>query len=213
VSDQPTTAYRKHYDAELSRRYQDRKPAKHRAEMRLIDRTFASIPKDHRVLDIPCGGGRVMIHLAKLGYKVTGADVSEGMLKIARDAAAQAALRCLVEHQDLEALTYAGGSFDSIISFRLFHHFPSPELRHRVVKELCRVAKQDVVLSYFSPTSLTSLKQRVSAAVGGRKPSRYPVSLTEVEGYFRVCGFRLVKDFAQLPVIHTLHLAVFERTG
>ena len=63
----PTTTYRGRvkYDQTTATKYQTRKPAKHRAEMRLIDRAFALIPKTHRVLDVPCGGGRVAVHLAK----------------------------------------------------------------------------------------------------------------------------------------------------
>jgi cyclopropane fatty-acyl-phospholipid synthase-like methyltransferase len=213
VGTNPQTAYRKHYDAEGSRRYQHRKPAKHRAELRLIDRAFALIPKRHRVLDIPCGGGRLMIHLAKEGFDVTGADVSEGMLQIAREAVAEAGLRCRVEPQDLESLTYRDRAFDTVVCFRLFHHFPSPQIRRRVVNELCRVAGQYVVLSYFSAASLTSWKHNLAGKWGGRKRSRYPVARAEVEGYFRACGYRLLKDFAQLPFVHTLHLAVFERVG
>ena len=65
------------YDVEAARRYQDRKkPGKHRAEMRLIERAFACIPRDHRVLDVPCGYGRVIEHLDSLGYDVSGADLS-----------------------------------------------------------------------------------------------------------------------------------------
>jgi 2-polyprenyl-3-methyl-5-hydroxy-6-metoxy-1,4-benzoquinol methylase len=52
--------------------------------MRLVDRAFALVPKTHRVLDVPCGGGRVTIHLAQSGYQVSSADLSEAMLEIAR---------------------------------------------------------------------------------------------------------------------------------
>jgi hypothetical protein len=89
----------------------------------------------------------------------------------------------------------------------LFHHFPTPEIRQRVVSELCRVAAKSVALSYFSPRSVQSLRRKLS----GKDRDRFATSLSEVEGYFARAGFRLVKDFAQTPFIHTLHLAVFER--
>jgi hypothetical protein len=34
-----------------------------------------------------------------------------------------------------------------------------------------------------------------------------------VAGYFAQAGFKLARDFAQLPLIHTLHIALFERVG
>jgi ubiquinone/menaquinone biosynthesis C-methylase UbiE len=204
-----TAAYpgRVKYDDQQSGKYQHRKPHKHRAEMRLIDRAFKRIPKHHRVLDVPCGGGRVMLHLAQRGYAASGADLSESMIAIARESATEAKLSCLVERQDLEKLTYGDGQFDTIVCFRLFHHFPNVEIRQRVVSELCRVAGQFVVLSYFSPYSVQSIRRKLS----GKDKDRFATSLAEVEGYFRHAGFRLVEDFAQIRVLHTLHLAVFKR--
>ena len=45
------------------------------------------------------------------------------------------------------------------MSFRLFHHFPTVEIRRRVVQELCRIAGKNVVLSYFHP-ALSTLRTR-----------------------------------------------------
>jgi len=199
------------YNEKTAQRYQVRKEGKHRAEMRLVDRAFALIPKTLRVLDAPCGGGRVTLHLAAKGYNMTCADLSDAMVAIARENVAKQGLPCRVDQQDIEKMTYADRSFGAVISFRLFHHFPNPEIRQRAASELCRVADQYVVLSYFSPVSVTSLKRKLRVAVGGRGSDKHPTSLREVRGYFARAGFRLVKDFAQLPVVHTLHLAVFKR--
>lgn len=200
------------YTKETSKKYQQRKPSKHRAEMRVLDRAFKLIPKTHKVLDVPCGGGRVTIHLSKKGYEVSAADLSEDMIEIARQALADNKLDCSVERQDVEKFTLGDRSFDTIVSFRLFHHFPNPEIRQRVAKELCRVAAHNVVLSYFSPNSWTSVKRKLRAARGGRKSDKHATSLAEVEEYFKQAGFRLVKNFARAPLIHTLHVAVFERS-
>ena len=200
------------YTKETSKKYQQRKPSKHRAEMRVLDRAFKLIPKTHKVLDVPCGGGRVTIHLSKKGYEVSAADLSEDMIEIARQALADNKLDCSVERQDVEKFTLGDRSFDTIVSFRLFHHFPNPEIRQRVAKELCRVAAHNVVLSYFSPNSWTSVKRKLRAARGGQKSDKHATSLAEVEEYFKKAGFRLVRNFARTPLIHTLHVAVFERS-
>jgi len=205
----PTADYpgRVKHDDKQSGGHQHRKPHKHKAEMRLIDRAFRRIPKNHRVLDVPCGGGRVMLHLAQKGYFASGADLSESMIAIARESAFEANLSCHVERQDLEKLTYNDGHFDTIVCFRLFHHFPNVEIRQRVISELCRVAGKFVVLSYFSPYSVQSVHRKLR----GKDQDRFATSLVEVEGYFRQAGFRLVEDFALLRVLRTLHLAVFAR--
>lgn len=45
------------------------------------------VPPPARVLDAGCGTGRVAIRLSDRGYDVTGADVDDGMLRVARDRA------------------------------------------------------------------------------------------------------------------------------
>lgn len=199
------------YSEKNAKQYQVRKEGKNRAEMRLVDRAFTLVPKTHRVLDVPCGGGRVTVHLAKQGYNLSSADLSESMLKITRENVARNGLKCPVERQDIEKLTYADRAFDTVVSFRLFHHFPNTDIRQRAVTELSRVARQYVALSYFSPASVTSVQKKLRAAMGGKKSDKHTTPLSEVRRYFKNAGFRLVKDFAQMPLIHTLHLAVFER--
>jgi ubiquinone/menaquinone biosynthesis C-methylase UbiE len=213
ASTEPSYAGRLKYDERAARKYQIRKQAKNAAELRLVDRAFARIPRSHRVLDIPCGGGRITLHLAEAGYAMSAADLSDAMITIARQNVARHPSAIRVEQQDLERLTFADRSFDTIICFRLFHHFPTPEIRLRVVNELTRVARQYVVLSYFSPFSATSVKRSLQSRLGGKKSDKHATPLREVNGYFVNAAFKLVKDFAQLPLLHTLHLALFERTS
>jgi len=201
------------YTANTAKAYQKVDPRKHASEMRLIDRAFKFVPRGASVLDAPCGGGRVALHLAQHGYKVSAADLSEAMIAIATKAMSEHQVECLVERQDVERLTYADRSFDAIVCFRLFHHFPNPEIRERVIKELCRVAGRFVVLSYFSPISVTSVKRSISKALGGKPPQKHATSLRQISGYFKANGFGLVKNFARVPILHTLHVAVFERTA
>lgn len=202
---------RTNYDERKAHAYQHRKAHKHASEMKLLDRAFELIPKDHTVLDVPCGGGRVFLRLAEHGYKVMGADLSDAMINYAQQNANKAGLGITIDKQDIEALSYADQTVDTIVCFRLFQHFPTAAIRQRAVSEMCRVARHSVVMSYFSPYSWTQAKDLLKDKWGLRKLRKYPTSLTEVEGYFESCGYRLVKDFAQLPLLHTLHLAVFER--
>jgi ubiquinone/menaquinone biosynthesis C-methylase UbiE len=201
------------YDETAAAKYQVRRESKNRAEMRLVERAFAAIPRDARVLDVPCGGGRVTIHLLQRGYTVSSGDLSESMLSIARESIVHAGFPADVQRQDIEQLNYPDQAFDAVICFRLFHHFPDATIRQRTVKELCRVARRWVALSYFSPASVTSIKRKLRAAMGGRKAEHYPTSLSEVSGYFDRCGFKLAKDFAQMPLVHTMHLALFQRAS
>jgi len=187
------------------------KPVKLVAEMRLIHRAMMLVPNTHHVLDVPCGEGCVMLDLAQRGYAVTGADVSEEMMHVARRAAAALGLACPVHREDLQKLTYPDGSFDTVICFRLFHKLPTPELRQLIIGELCRVSRHYVLLSYDSAWSYTSLNRTLSVVLGGNKPDRWATSLKDLKGSFAHCGFELFKDFAQFLLLKTLHLAMWQR--
>jgi cyclopropane fatty-acyl-phospholipid synthase-like methyltransferase len=206
----PAYSGRVRYTASASLRYQHRNPRRHEAEMRLIERGFQLVPPG-RVLDVPCGCGRVGFWLARQGFTVTAGDLSDAMLDITREEAARQSLAVDVQKQDVERLQYDAKSFDSVISFRLFHHFPNHEIRARAIAELCRVSRRHVLISYFSPWSTSALKQRGQIFFFNHPKKKFPTSLHELRGYFEANGFRLVRDFAQSPFFHTLHLAVFER--
>lgn len=211
MSEPTTYRARTNYDVRKATDYQHRKAHKHDGEMKLLDRAFKLIPKTHTVMDLPCGGGRVFLRLASQGYQVRAGDLSDAMIAIAQQNADKAGVSVTVEKADVENLAQADKSIDTMVCFRLFQHFPTPAIRQRAVSELCRVSKQYVVLSYFSPFSWTQAKLVLREKLGGRKLRKYPTSLTEVEGYFNKAGYRLVKDFGQLPYVKSLHLAVFER--
>lgn len=211
-SEKPAYTGRVRYTALASRHYQQRDQGKHRAEMSLVKKAFRHVPKG-RVLDVPSGGGRVSLWLAKNGYTVTAADLSESMLEIVRENVLAEQLSIEVHHQDIEHLKYESQSFDAVISFRLFHHFPNPEIRARTVAELCRVARRFVLVSYFSPWAVTSVKRQLQKQFFGRKMVKFATPLGELTRYFETQGFAFVENFARAPIIHTLNLAVFRRSS
>jgi ubiquinone/menaquinone biosynthesis C-methylase UbiE len=68
-----------------------------------------------RVLDIACGTGSHAIELEKLGYEVVGSDISEDMLKGAREKARAASSAIRFERQDMRTLDVASRPFDAVL--------------------------------------------------------------------------------------------------
>ncbi len=89
-----------------------------------------------RVLDVGCGGGLVAEALARRGAEVTGVDLSEGALAVARDHAAASGLRIRYDAGRAEALPYADGAFDAVICADCLEHVEDLEA---VVAEVARV--------------------------------------------------------------------------
>ena len=70
--------------------------------------------REKKILDVGCGTGRHSIELAKRGYNVTGIDLSESMLKHAREKAAGQNLRINFLKLDARNLS-SKGEFDLVI--------------------------------------------------------------------------------------------------
>ncbi len=72
--------------------------------------------KNIRILDIGCGTGRHSIELAKRGYEVVGIDLSESLLKRAKEKALEENVSVDFQRQDARKLTFAN-EFDLVIMF------------------------------------------------------------------------------------------------
>lgn len=84
--------------------------------------------KDQNILDVGCGGGILSESLAKAGAKVTGIDMSEAVIKIAKLHALeqQVALTYAVESMETHAQNNPE-SYDLITCMELLEHVPDPK--------------------------------------------------------------------------------------
>ena len=80
-----------------------------------------------RILDVGCGGGILSEALAKAGARVTGIDLSEDSLEVARRHAEQQGLEIDYRYESAEAMAekHAGG-FDVVTCMEMLEHVPEP---------------------------------------------------------------------------------------
>lgn len=90
------------------------------------------------VLDVGCGTGNFSIKLAKLGVKVVGIDISEEMLKIAREKAKRFGLQIEFVKMDVYSLQFPSDHFDGVFSMATFEFIHEPK---RAFEEMMRVLK------------------------------------------------------------------------
>ena len=65
-----------------------------------------ALPPGSAILDVGCGTGRHAVGLAKRGFKMTGVDLSRGMLAEAEKAAAQAGVSMTLIHADATEMSF-----------------------------------------------------------------------------------------------------------
>ncbi len=85
----------------------------------------ASAPKPlagMRMLDIGCGGGLLAEAMARAGADVTGIDVTERNIAVARNHAERTGLSIDYRHDSAEALATAGAGFDVVLNMEVVEH-------------------------------------------------------------------------------------------
>ena len=109
-----------------------------RVETELAFRLF-SVEEGMKVLDVGCGTGNYSVKLAKRGCRVTGVDISENMLGIAREKAERICLPIEFAHMDAYRLGFDDESFDGVVCMTAIEFMDKPEV---AVEEFLRVVKK-----------------------------------------------------------------------
>jgi SAM-dependent methyltransferase len=172
-SEGPTSvAYQKQFQqSDIGERYQQRYQRRwskrcvtHR-EIHRIGRLLASQPRCRRLLDLPCGGGRVSGPLAAATDRLLQADLSLGQVLAARETlGSQGHVTWLTASAFMIPLK--DGAVDATVCNRLTHHLPAAAEVERLIGELLRVSARFVILSYYDYDSFKSLGRRLR----GRHP-------------------------------------------
>lgn len=99
-----------------------------------------ALPPAPRVLDVGCGPGEIASRLAEAlpDATVTGVDVLEGSVALARERHARLAPRLSFARGDAYALAFPDASFDLVVCRHVLQSVPEPE---RVIAEMRRVAR------------------------------------------------------------------------
>lgn len=99
---------------------------------------FVNIAPGEKVLDVACGTGVVAVTAARRGAQVKALDLAPALLERARDNAATAGVAIEFTEGDVEAMPYADGEFDVVVS-QFGHMFgPRPAV---TIGEMLRVLK------------------------------------------------------------------------
>ncbi len=149
-------AYRRKYERSWIRRLSNRR------ELAIVDRALDRAAAAGRVLDCPCGAGRLTPTILKHADEVVCADISAPMVDEAREALAPLEQAGVVSFAVAAAsdLPMEDDAFDTAVCHRLIHHMAEAQERAGVLAELARVASRRVVISFSDDSTWKGRSQR-----------------------------------------------------
>ncbi len=134
----------------------------------------ARVAPGGRVLEVAPGPGFLAIELAKMGYEVTGLDISRSFVRIARDNAARAGVAIELEQGDAAHMPFPDASFDFAVCMAAFKNFTDPV---GALDELHRVLRPGAQASIYDLRKDASLAA-IGDHVRGMNLSRLNAALT-----------------------------------
>lgn len=133
-------------------------------------------------LDAPSGAGRMSDELPRPVVQV---DRDPEMVAAAPGGSARA---CASVH----ALPFPDGCFAGALCHRLLQHIPTPGERIDILRELARVTRGPIVVSFFDSFSLQHLRRRLRRRLGARASGRSALSRRRLAAEIEAAGLRLL---------------------
>jgi ubiquinone/menaquinone biosynthesis C-methylase UbiE len=169
-----------------------------RREFRLLSELLATQGHSKVVLDLPCGGGRVSPPLAPHTDLLIEADIALGQVRYGRDKGRVATKQTWMTASGFH-IPLKDSSVDGAVCIRLNHHLPLPAEREKLVRELLRVARRFVIMTFLDFHSIKNSLRRMRRPFD-RKPPKCTMKVSEVRELARSCGAEMAACPALFPV-------------
>lgn len=160
-----------------------------------------------KILDVGCGGGFLSNELAKLGFEVTGVDLSEESLKVAE--AFDETHSVKYEVADAFHLPYPDRSFDVLTAMDFLEHVQNPG---EVIKEFSRVLKPKGLFFFHTfnrnPLSHFVIIKLVEWFIKNTPKNMHVIELfikpDELRKYCRDANMEVIELIGLRPVLSTI---------
>ncbi|MCD6533307.1 MAG: class I SAM-dependent methyltransferase [Deltaproteobacteria bacterium] len=220
--DKDTFAHKYNYDHALSYHLKHQKNWSRMLsdwrERDLSRKALNYVGESQIILDLPCGAGRFWPLLTeKENRKVIAADSSIDMLKVAIEHCPEK-MHAQIEllHTSAYNINLADSSVDTIFCMRLLHHIGDAEKRRKIIEELHRVTRKNVLLSLWVDGNYKARRRRKrDQALGNKKPkhlkNRFLFKREEIEQEFYHTGFSIATHYDLLPGYSMWRLYVLQK--
>jgi ubiquinone/menaquinone biosynthesis C-methylase UbiE len=129
----------------------------------LAQRIARELPPPRKVLEVAPGPGYFAIALAKLGaYAISGLDISEAFVTIARTNAREAGVHVDFRQGNASQMPFADNTFDFLLCRAAFKNFTEPVRALEEMRRVLRPAAHAIIIDLRRDASVESIDEAVS---------------------------------------------------
>ncbi len=175
---------------------------------------------DARILDVGCGPGWVSEYFARLGYDMTGIDISEDLIQIARDRLdhlpyqvdQETPVRCRFLVHDIEAEPLKQ-KFDAIICYDALHHFEDEQSVFRNLAAMLDVGGFMFIVEGQKPEAGSALEVELTGFMEKYQTLESPFSKDYLHQLIDENGFQIVSDYVSVNGLFEQQMLTVDKSG
>jgi ubiquinone/menaquinone biosynthesis C-methylase UbiE len=158
---------------------------RYKREQLAVSSLVGMLPYGIIIADCPCGNGRWWSLLAQRASRIIALDVSQGMLKYAKERASKFDIEIEVREGNAEKIDLQDGSVDYVFSHALTKHLPIP-IQYLVLAEFSRISRIGVICSFgiFSHFTYEFWRHR-------HIEESYPIFIEELEWMAKAANLQI----------------------
>jgi SAM-dependent methyltransferase/glycosyltransferase involved in cell wall biosynthesis len=164
-----------------------------------------ALPPGARILDVGCGSGWLSEYFARLGYDVTGIDISDELIEMARDRVNRVpydvdhemALRCRFLTQDIESAALPE-KFDAVICYDSLHHFEDERKVFRHLTAMLDVGGLLFILEGHKPSAGSATEDELQDVMRRYGTLESPFSGDYLRALLDEHGLAVVGDYVSI---------------
>ncbi len=165
-----------------------------------------SLPAGRKILDVGCGSGWLSEYFARLGYDVTGIDISDDLISTARERVESIAydvdhetpLRCRFLAHDIDNAPLSGEKFDAIICYDSLHHFEHEHAVIRHLAEMLAIGGVLFILEGNKPPAGSETEEELKDVMLLYETLESPFDLNYLLALLADAGFAVVGDYVSI---------------
>jgi glycosyltransferase involved in cell wall biosynthesis/SAM-dependent methyltransferase len=164
-----------------------------------------ALPPGATILDVGCGSGWLSEYFARLGYDVTGIDISDELIEMARDRVArvpydvdhETSVRCRFLTQDIETAPLAE-KFDAVVCYDSLHHFEDERAVFRNLSAMLDVGGLLFVLEGHKPSAGSATEDELTDVMREYGTLESPFSTDYLRALLDEHGLAVVGDYVSV---------------